>query len=303
MYTILIQSLPLIGLIALGFVAKQRGVLRPDDRHALARVVFSLTLPAVVFVSLSQAQVSMRTLGLLALCGAVIPLLLQFAAFGTVRALKQDRKTAGIVVMSSLSSTVMSFTAPFVLAIYGQAGLATVAAFDLGQSTVGSSYTYYVASRYASDGNWDGRTALRRMLASPMIWANAFGIVCNLTRWLPPQPIFRLIETVANANGALAMLMLGSFVELRFASWRPIVAAVAVRIGAGWMLGQLLVAMIGLHGLERTVVSVASAAPVGIMPLLYASLLGLDAELAASILSLSVLVASAGTPLLLWLHG
>ncbi len=302
MSDILIQSAPLIGLIALGFLVKQLGVVRPEDRHALVRVIFNLTLPAVVFVSLSQAQISARTLGLLALCGAAIPLILQFAAFGTARILRLDRETTGIVAMSTLASTVMSFTAPFILTIYGQTGLATVAAFDLGQSTVGSSYAYYVACRYASGSAWNPHAAVKRVLASPMLWANFVGILCNLTRWSPPQPVLRVLESLANANGPLAMLMLGSFLELKFPAWRPMLAAVALRIGAGWTLGQLLVSIAGLHGLEKTVVSVASAAPVGLMPLLYASLLGLNVELAAAILSLSVLAATATTPVLLWLH-
>jgi hypothetical protein len=303
MTTILTQSMPLIGLIVLGFAAKQLGVIRLEDRHALVRVIFNLTLPAVVFVSLSRAQIAPRTLAMIAAIGAVLPILIHFAAERAAKALKLDRATSGVLVLSTLASSIMIFTAPFVLTIYGQSGLGTVAAFDLGNSTVGSSYAYYVASRYADDANWSPRAALRRIMASPMLWANVLAVLCNVSRFSPPQTASRILESLAAANGPLSMMMLGSFMDIKIRAWRPIVAACALRMGVGWALGQLLLMFTGLRGLERAVVSVASASPVGLMPLLYASMLGLNVELAAATLSFSVLVGVASTPLLLWLYG
>ncbi len=58
----------------------------------------------------------------------------------------------------------------------------------------------------------------------------------------------------------------------------------------------------GLQGLERTVVGLGATMPIGMVVLIYSSLMGLSVELAASTISLSILVALLVTPLLLLLY-
>ena len=303
MYLILSQSAPLITLIGVGFVLKLAGILQGDDRHAVVRLIFNVTLPSVVFLSLSTAGVKPRTLLLLAACGAAIPLAVHRVAVRVVPRLHMSRETEGVVVLSTLVSSVMMFLAPFFLTFYGQVGLGRVAAFDLGNSTIGSSYAYYVATRFGRDSTWDCKTAARRILKVPMLWANVLALVVNVTGVTVPSVLGAVLESIAAANGPLAMLILGSFIELRLPAFRPMLLAVGLRMGFGWLVGQALVYLLALRGLERTVVSLAAAAPVGIMPLIYASLLGLDVQFAAAILSFSILVGIVLTPILLWVHG
>jgi len=303
MYLVVERALPLIGLIALGFLLKQIGLIGRNDRYALMQVIFAATLPATVFVSLSRANVGPWNLLILAGCAVTIPLVTHLIARQAARVMGLRRETAAVMVLSTLISAVMLYLAPVFSAFYGSEGLSRVAAYDLGNALVASSYSYYLATRYAEVRASSWRVACKRILTVPQFWAAVLALAVNLTGVSVPTPIMQLLEPLGAANGPLGMLALGCFIELRLPAWRPVLATVGLRMGLSWVIGQLLVLATGLTGLDRTVVSLAAATPIGIVPLTYASKFGLDTEFAAATLSLSIVMGIVSTPILLWVYG
>lgn len=302
MGAILNQSLPILVLIFIGFFLKQVGILRRDDGHTMARIIISTTLPAVLFVSLARADIEPQGLMVLGLCGAAIPLVLHQLALWASRAMGLNREVAGVVVISTMVTNVGFFLLPFFVIFYGAEGVSRLAAFDLGNSLVSNSYAYYMATRYGAKSDVGVWVALKRVLALPTLWANLAGIAVNLSGFALPALAAKVLDPLAAANTPLAMLTLGSFIELRFPNWRPMFVASGIRIGLGWAVGQLLVLAFGLTGLERAAVSLGAAMPIGLLVLVYASLEGLDTEFAAGTISLSLLAAMLLTPVLLSLY-
>ena len=78
--------------------------------------------------------------------------------------------------------------------------------------------------------------------------------------------------------------------------------AVALRMGVGFALGQLVVFLAHLQGLERIAVGMGAAMPIGLVVLVYAVSEGMDAEFAAGTISLSILTGLFVTPMLLSLY-
>ncbi len=300
--TVLAQSFPLLALIVLGFLIKQARLVRAEDGHSLVRVIVNTTLPALVLSSLSQARVEPGRLFLLAACGAVIPILLHRVAIVITQRMGLCREVGGVVVLSTLASSVGLFMAPFFLAFYGREGLSLLAAFDFGNSVIANSYGYYVAMRYGDRPSWSKWQAIRRVAASPLIWANVIGIGLNLSHLPLPGLAGGVLDLLAGANAPLSMLTLGVFIELRFPDWRAMLTAVGLRMGLGWVLGQALVWIVGFTGLERTVVSIGAATPIGVLVLIYASLERLNVEFSAATLSLSILIGMVLTPVLLSIY-
>lgn len=302
MDVILGQSAPIIGLVIIGFLLRQKQIIHPGDGHVMARLVINTTLPAVIFVSLARADIEPASLIVLALCGAAIPLILHRLAMLLARIMQLKRDIAGVMVLSAMATNIGFFLFPFFLAFYGKEGISRLAAFDVGNSLMANSYAYYVATCYGDRRACGLGTSLKRVLALPTLWANIFGVAVNLTGFSLPTLAVQVLEPLAAANTPLAMLTLGSFIELRFPNWKPMLVAVGVRIGAGWLLGQALVLVFGLTGLARTAVSLGAAMPIGVIVLVYASMEGLDVDFAATTISLSILVALLITPLLLSIH-
>ncbi|MBC7258797.1 MAG: AEC family transporter [Chloroflexi bacterium] len=299
MAAVLSQSLPILTWMVAGFLFRQARILRPDDGHTMARVIINATLPSLLFLSLARAELAAGSILVLSFCGAAIPLVLQTLARLAARAMRLEKPVAGVLVISTMVSNIGFFLVPFFLTFYGTEGISRLAAFDLGNSLVGNSYAYYTATRHGTHASSAWQAALKRVLALPTFWANILGITVNLAGLSLPAWLVQILEPVSKANGPLAMLTLGAFIELRFSRWRPMLVAVALRIAGGWLAGQALVAAFGLQGLERAAVAMGAAMPIGIVVLVYASMEGLDTDFAAGAISLSMLVALAITPFLL----
>ncbi|HRY83517.1 MAG TPA: AEC family transporter, partial [Candidatus Cloacimonadota bacterium] len=71
----------------------------------------------------------------------------------------------------------------------------------------------------------------------------------------------------------------------------------------GLALGYMLAAIFGLEGINRVVVIVTSATPVGFNTLIFANLENMDREFAATMVSISIVIALFYLPWLIWVFG
>jgi predicted permease len=296
------QSLPVISLAVAGFLLKQAGLIRPGDGQVLARIIVNTTLPAVIFLSVARANVAPERLAVLALCGIATSLGLRAAAGWCVSRLKLERRAAGVVVLAAMVINVGFFLFPIFQTVYGQEGISRLAAFDLGNSLIANSYGYYLASCYGDKPPWGFQHSFKRVISLPVLWAGLVGLAVNLSRAQLPSFLIKLLEPLGAANTPLAMLTLGSFLQLRYPNWKPIALTVALRMGLGFALGQALVFLAHLQGLERVAVGMGAAMPIGLVVLVYAATEGMDAEFAAGTISLSILTGLFVTPMLLSLY-
>jgi predicted permease len=296
------QSLPIISLAVAGFLLKLAGLIRPGDGQVVARIIVNTTLPAAIFLSVARADVTPERLAVLALCGIVISLGLRVVAGWCVSRLKLERRVAGVVVLAAMVINVGFFLFPIFQTVYGQEGISRLAAFDLGNSLMANSYGYYLAGCYGDKSPCGFQHSLKRVLALPVLWASLAGLAVNLGGVQLPSFLIKLLEPLAAANTPLAMLILGSFLQLHYSNWKPMTLAVALRMGVGFALGQLMVSLAHLQGLERIAVGMGAAMPIGLVVLVYAASEGLDAEFAAGTISLSILTGLFVTPMLLSLY-
>ncbi|MCE9534954.1 MAG: AEC family transporter [Nitrospirae bacterium] len=98
----------------------------------------------------------------------------------------------------------------------------------------------------------------------------------------------------------LASLVLGlsiSFEAVR-KTWPLTLLGVALRMGGGLLLGWTVAWLLDLTGLERAVVILIAAMPSAVTAVIFATETGLDEDLVASIVALSICL---GVALLPWL--
>lgn len=293
------QTYPLVTLVAIGFLIRWLGILRQEDGEVLSSVIMHTTLPATIFLSVARTRVSPTSVGLLVLCAIAIPLLLHLTARVIAGGLDLKRESKGVFLASSTVSMLGFFLFPFFTAFRGAEGLARLAIYDIGNSLIGNSFTYYLAVSYGEHGGRGVGENLKKVLTLPTLWASILGLVVSLAGRELPSAITKVLDPLAQANLPLAMLMVGVFIEWRLRHLRALGLALLVKMGLGWALGWLAATVLGLQGLDRLVVMTAPAMPVGLIVLIYAAREGLDTEFAANLVSLSILVGLVLTPLLL----
>jgi hypothetical protein len=285
-----------------GFLLKQSGMIRSGDSQVIARLIINTTLPAVIFLSIARANVAPAQMGLLALCGVLVCVGSAMLAGLLVGFLNLEKQIAGVVILAATILNIGFVLFPIFLTVYGEEGISRLAAFDLGNSIVAHSLGFYVATRYGDrppDGLWH---SIQRVLSLPVLWAVLAGLVVNLLSIQLAPFLLKILEPLALANIPLAMLTLGAFLQLRYKNLPLMGLTSALRIGGGFLLAQVLVRMINLHGLDNAAVSMGAAMPAGMAVMVYSASEGLDTEFAAGTVSLSILMGLLVLPFLLSIY-
>jgi malate permease and related proteins len=296
------QSLPILSLVVVGFMLKQVGLIRSSDNQVIARLIINTTLPAVIFLSIARANVTPAKMGILALCGALVCIGSGIISGFLVSYLHLERQIAGVVILATMIINIGFVLFPVFLTVYGEEGISRLAAFDLGNSIVAHSLGFYVATRYGSkppNGFWH---SIRRVLSLPVLWAVLAGLAFNLLSIQLSPFVLKILELLSAANIPLAMLTLGAFIQLRYQNLPLMGLTSTLRIGGGFLLGQALVYLTNLHGLDKAAVSMGAAMPSGMAVMVYSASEGLDAEFAAGTVSLSILLGLIIMPVLLSLY-
>jgi malate permease and related proteins len=292
---------PLIAFIAIflvGAVLRSTGLLTKRHAEKLASLVFTVSLPATILVSLDRLSFALIPWKLpLAAWLVTVPLVL--CAWLAARGLNVSRPTEGGLLLGAGCINSVYFAYPVSLATFGEAGLAQAILFDLGQTLLTLTVLYGLALWYGA-GTATPRSAVMRLVASPPLWALAVMLVMkwralHLPLWLHDGLVpFHLTTT------PLASLVLGLSISVSAVRRTAPLAllGVVLRMAGGLLIGALVVRVLGLSGLERAIVLLISGMPSAVMAVIFAAETGLDEDLVASIVALSICLGVALLPLL-----
>lgn len=288
------QVLSLFLLFCLGLAGRRLSLFTAQDARTLSKVVIYMTLPAVTFVALSSSNIQLEGLLILSLLGALIPFLLVGLSWLASRKLDLPKRTLAVFLCSAPVANLGYFLFPFFDLMYGAPGLAYLVAFDIGNMIVAYTVPYYIALRFSDEGSPRVGENLKEILKFPPLWAGVlgllFGILSRQFSLTLPDLMTQTLTLVGEANSLLAMLILGIHFRFRIRYPGATAVAVAIRMFGGLVAGLGLAHLLGLEGMARTVAVMAPGMPVGLTTLIYAVRFDLDADWAASLIGVSVVV-------------
>ena len=180
------------------------------------------------------------------------------------------------------------FTLPFVLAAYGNQGLAIYTIFDFGNTLMIYIFAYYFAIKFGS--RTKSKIHIKKFLLLPPIWGLFFGIIYNLLNFKLHTTAVNFLEIVGKPTIFLVILSLGIYFNPKITNIGKMLTVFLIRIGIGMTLGILAVNLFNIEGIMRTLVVIFCGAPVGYNTLIFATLEELDKEFAASLVSISLLL-------------
>lgn len=286
---------PIFMMFALGIILRRTGILDRSAASLFLRLVFHVSLPALILISVSRVDVSRDTIALPLIAGAVVAVT-SLVSWLLFRVVVPERKTLGVTQIGSMIMN-LNFMYPFVLIVYGATGFAMTVVFDFGNGLLVLTLGYYFACRYGEAGD---ERILLRIVTAPPLWALVAALVLNTLNVGITGSLAAFLEATGALTIPLIMLALGAYFTPRIVRLRLILLVLAVRVGVGGLVGALLASVIGLEGLTRSIVIVCSAAPVGYNTLIFSSIAKLDVEFAASLVSISILLGMFYIPLLMF---
>ena len=287
-----------IGIFFIGAVLRSFALLGKIHAERLASVVFSISLPATILVSLDRMTFS-PTAWKVPLAACLVTLSMLLCSWQLARLLKLSRATQGGFLLATACINSVYFAYPVVLATLGDQGLAQAILFDLGQTTLTLTLIYGLALWHGA-GASTLRSVLMRFVSSPPLWALCGSLALTAYGFHLPAWLREGLIPIHLTTTPLASLVLG--LSISFSVLRRTLAlallGVAVRMVGGLLLGLAAVWWLNLGGMERAVVVLVAAMPSAVTAVIFATETELDEDLVTSIVALSI---CAGVGILPWL--
>jgi len=192
-----------------------------------------------------------------------------------------------------------SLMLPFAQAKWGDEGAGMVLLFDICHVTMVFTFTYWVAMRFGNDR--EGRVPFKKILRLPPLWGMFLGLAVNLLHLPVPSFVYEITGIATKSLILLMMIALGIFFEFKIKHWKLVIGALLQRSVGGFVLGWIITWILGVQGVERQIILLISAAPVGFNTLVLSDLEDLDRDLAAEMVTSATLLAVIFLPIILLL--
>lgn len=295
--------LPIFLLILCGHVLHRVNLIGPQGWEGVNQLGYWLFYPALIFVTIVNADFSGLELDTMMLALAVtLPLI-----FALVLVLWPLLRRTGLVLREEFSSvfqTSVRWNAFMALAIaqklFPPAGMAVIALMMAVIILPINLMTVFVVTRFANKSA-DWATIIRRILTNPMVIAAAGGVLWRALPFPLYAPVEKSLELIGQAALGLGLvgigagLRLGSLVELRLAILIPVVVKLIV-------FPALLLAVaiaFGVTGEALLFLVLCGAVPTALNGYVLAKQMGGDAELYATVTTLQTLLSFATIPAML----
>jgi malonate transporter and related proteins len=278
-HPVLAALLPVVILIAIGFIAGRAGLMTATSVKDLSKLVFTIFLPPMLFRTM--VNVHPENLQGKPLLAYVIGMALMYAVM--FFAAGRNRRAAVLGLAASYSNTVMIGIALIQFA-YGEQGVAVLLALVavhslimLGLATVVLELVT-LREKNVAGGGAQGHllqimaTSIWNTLKQPMIFPIIAGLLYAQTGWGIPNVIDKPLQLLGNAFSPLAVILVG----ITLAATR---VGEHLRIALGLSLLKnvahpLVVAGVGLalgvQGLPLAVMIVTASLPIGANVFLFA---------------------------------
>lgn len=286
MWAALVQLLPVVAGIAAGFTLRRTGSASRADGDFVFRLVFQVCLPPLMFSSLSQVEVTsgLAVFPLAALAAGVVG---HVAARVVVARAGWPPERAAVALCACMVVN-GGFALTFAQALYGADGVARIAAFEAVNATLAFTWVYRTAARGNPEHTGGGAVMWRALLRSLPMYGLVAGLVVNLAGIPVPRAIAGPVDFFGSATAFLIAVGVGLLFEPPRRELAGAALTVGVRVGTGFAVALVIVAVFGLGGADRTVLLLLAAAPLATVTVAFASMERLDTGLAVSALSLSM---------------
>ncbi len=293
-----LKVIPIILAFFLGVFIKHLKLMQKEDAGIILKLVLTATLPALSLLSILKVQLNFDLIYLPFTAQAVV-FMIYGISFWVGKRLKLPQATFGSFIVGCMIMNT-GFSLPFFMAAFGTEGFARASLFDIGNSFLIFTFVYFNAIKYGDNGHQD-KIDWVKFLKLPPLWGLLIGFVIRIFNWQVPEIGLNFLNLVGLPTIPLIMIALGLIFELKLRRIGSVMTAIFIRMGIGLLLGWLLTLLLGLEGMTRTIIIASAGTPIGFNTLIFANLENMDKEFAASMVSISILIALGYLPLVIWL--
>jgi malate permease and related proteins len=264
------EFLYIIIIIGLGYLLKRLNILQEKDGEVISKIIFKITLPALVLVTFDAVKIetSLILLPVIVLVYGIITAFLGLLVFKN-----EERELKGSLLMLSSGFNVGLFAFPLVYAIWGMDGLTYFSMFDVGASFVVFGICYIFGSYFSGEGlSLKPIEILKKLAKSIPLMSYIIASILNLSHIQLPDTIINVASKISGANMPLSLLLLGLFLNFKFDSQfiKPMLKFLTFRYGLGLIFGLVLYFILPYDIMFRYTILIGLLLPVAASALTFA---------------------------------
>ncbi|TXT65859.1 MAG: conserved membrane protein of unknown function [Promethearchaeota archaeon] len=281
-------------IILIGFLLKHFQIIKEKNGKIIAKIIFTITLPSVIFRTISAITITPQLFLL-----AIIPIFYALFILGVSYLIFRNREKSikGLSLMCVIGFNVVHLAFPLIEGIWGSEGLKYIAMFDIGNGFVIFLMSYLVGSFFSpKNDEFEQRELLKRstkkVLTSGPLIAYLIALPFNLFGIIVPTLISDIINKFADANSALTLLLLGIFLSFKFekSQWKKVLSVLGIRYSLGLLVGLILFFILPFELLYRGILLIALILPIGLAVIAFTVEFEYNEQIAGILANLSIVI-------------
>ncbi len=281
--------LPVFSIILLGWWLAGRSRM---DLPTLSNLALLVTSPALMFSVLAGAEVDYQSWGVLV--AGTLWIALGTAALAALYLWFTGTSRRGLL-LAAIFWNAGNLTLPLARLAYGDAGLEAAAVIFVTVAILTSTVGLWIAK---------GENGFSEIVRMPLVYGSVGGLALAISGQTLPRFVMEPIEMLGAMAIPLLLINLGMHLRsLVLREIRHTVVVVAIRVVGGATCAVLFIALLGVSGVERKVLLLASIMPAAVINVIIAQRYSTDPSLVASAVALGTLVSLVTIPAMLYFAG
>jgi len=284
---------PICLMLFLGVMLKRIGLINDNFIDVASKVVFQVTLPAMLFLSIVQSNHNFSASSALVAFGVIANFVFFLFTIFSTKLVFKGSKDQGVIVQGGFRANTAIIGLAYVANIYGNQGVALAAIYVASLTVL---YNIQAVIALTPKGKDTGAKAIKVIAKSitknPLIIAIFLAVVFYALSIPIPKMVTDAGQYFANMTLPLALLCTGGSLDISslkqeklstwFASSYKLIASPLLITSAAWY--------IGFEGLDLGLIFLMSAAPTAAASYVMARAMGGNSTLAANIIALTTVV-------------
>jgi malonate transporter and related proteins len=289
-------TMPIFLILALGVLLYRIRIINDNFIDVASKLVFNVTLPALLFISISKSDIGQDTDLSLVIYAMAAVTVTYFALEFFLSIWVSDKAERAVLVQGAFRSNMGIIGLAYCVNAYGN-GVFSVASVYLGGVTVLFNILSVIGLSRALGKNTNALSILKGIAKNPLIIAIVAAFLSSLTGLSLPSTLYKAGDYFAQMTLPLALLCAGaslSFSSLKNGMIGALIASVGKLVFIPFVLtfgGYLL----GYRGMELGVLFLMSSAPTASASYIMVRAMNGNSALAANIIVITTIASLIST--------
>lgn len=284
---------PICLMMLLGVMLKRIALINDNFIEVASKLVFQVTLPALLFLSIVGSEHDFSSSMPLIFFGIISNFIFFLLVFFLTKKLFRQSKDQGVIIQGSFRANTAIIALAYVANVYGHTGIALAAVYVAPMTILYNILSVIALSSKEDNENRSRMEVISMMVKTitknPLVISILLGLFFYFVSIPVPEVVSNAGQYFANMTLPLALLCCGGSLDLKslrgdknvawFASFNKLIFAPLLITGAALFFG--------FKGIDIGIIFLMSAAPTAAASYIMASAMGGNATLAANIIALT----------------